>query len=227
MKIQQKKPPHHTPQVKICGLTHAEQAFACADLGAEAIGCVFYPKSPRNVSPDQAKKILQALPSHVKGTGVFVNAAYNEIMHTVDYCGLKAVQLHGQESPDLVRRLIQREIIVIKALFMTREPFLHQAENYPASAYLVECGKGHLPGGNALTWNWKDTLEFGKAHTMILAGGLSPENIAEAFSDAIPSAVDVSSGVESSPGIKDLEKVASFLKAVKTCRTINTLNKIF
>ena len=227
MKIQPKKNYHHTPQVKICGLTRADQSVACADLGADAIGCVFYPKSPRNVSLDQAKEILRPLPSHVKGTGVFVNAAYDEIMHIVDHCGLKAVQLHGQESPELVQRLIQREIIVIKALFMTREPFLHQAENYPASAYLVECGKGDLPGGNAMTWNWKDTLAFGKTHTMILAGGLSSENVAEAFSNAIPAALDVSSGVESSPGIKDLVKVASFLKAVKTCKIMKILNKIF
>jgi len=227
MKIQQENILLEPPQVKICGLTRADQSIACAELGADAIGCVFYSKSPRNVSLDQAKEIIHVLPPHVKGTGVFVNAAYDEIMHIVDYCGLTAVQLHGQESADLIRRLIQQKIVVIKALFMTREPFLHQAKEYPVSAYLVECGKGQLPGGNAMTWNWKDTREFGKAHSMILAGGLTPENVTQAFSDAIPAAVDVSSGVESSPGIKDLGKVASFLNAVKNCRATHTLNKIF
>jgi phosphoribosylanthranilate isomerase len=215
------------PQVKICGLTRPDQAQDCSLLGASAIGCVFYPKSPRNVSPDQAKAIIHALPPHVKGTGVFVNASYDEIMRIVDYSGLAAVQLHGRESPDLVRKLIRRDVLVIKALFMTREPFLHQAADYPVPAYLVECGKGRLPGGNAMVWNWKDTLEFGRGNPMILAGGLTPENLETAFSAAMPAAVDVSSGVEASPGIKDLKKVASFIQTVKKCTSVIPLPKIF
>jgi phosphoribosylanthranilate isomerase len=218
---------YNTPQAKICGLTNEEEAAACASLGADAIGFVFYPKSPRNVSLDQAKSIILGLPSHVKGTGVFVNASYDEIMRTVDYCGIHAVQLHGQESPQLAQNLKKKKLIVIKALFMTRNPFLHQAPDYSVPAYLIECGKGRLPGGNAMSWNWKDTLEFGKDNTMILAGGLCPENIKEAFTAAIPDAVDISSGVESSPGKKDLKKVESFLKALKNCRTTKALNKIF
>ncbi|RJP83135.1 MAG: phosphoribosylanthranilate isomerase, partial [Desulfobacteraceae bacterium] len=205
----------NTPQIKICGLTRADQAHACSLLGADAIGCVFYPKSPRNVSLDQAKEIIHALPPHVKGTGVFVDVSYDEVMRAVDYCGLAAVQLHGRESADLVRKLIRQDLLVIKTLFVTREPFLHQAADYPVSAYLVECGKGSLPGGNAMAWNWKDTLEFARLNPLILAGGLSPENISTALSAAMPAAVDVSSGVEASPGIKDLAKVESFIKTVK------------
>lgn len=203
------------PQIKICGLTRVDEAVGCVESGADAIGLMFFPKSPRHVSDKQALKISMAVSEKAKTVGVFVNAAYDEIMQKVNTCRLSMVQLHGQEPPDLVRRLSDMQIPVVKALFVDGTPTLSEADHYPAPAFLVECGKGTLPGGNALTWNWGSAKDFGLEHPLILAGGLSPENIIEAISGALPLAVDVSSGVEQSPGRKDLQKVSAFTAAVR------------
>lgn len=218
---------NNCPQVKVCGLTGVEEAIGCADLGANAIGCVFFPKSPRNLSEIQAKEISMALPSEVKTVGVFVNESFSNIMHKVEFCRLNAVQLHGQESPELVSRLQKENLVVIKALFTEGNPTLDEAENYEASAFLVECGKGVLPGGNAIEWDWEKVKSFGNKYPLILAGGLAPENVFNAVSVSMPDAVDVSSGVESGPGQKDLGKVKSFLKAVSICKIEKNFRKIF
>ena len=215
------------PQVKICGLTRIDEALQCALLGANAIGCVFYPKSPRNLSQQQAKEICLALPPAVTTVGVFVNETFSRIMHTVKYCGLKAVQLHGQESPELVNRLYQENIMVIKALFAESTPSLQEASHYNASAYLVECGQGKLPGGNAMPWDWEKASIIGRKYPLILAGGLGPENVGQAIAAGAPDAVDVSSGVEASPGQKDLGKVAEFMKAVARGGVDKNLTRIF
>jgi phosphoribosylanthranilate isomerase len=110
---------------------------------------------------------------------------------------------------------------------MGKDPMVSRASDYRAAAYLVECGKGELPGGNAVSWAWEDAMEFGEKQTLILAGGLTPENISIAISSALPDAVDVSSGVESSPGRKDLDKVAAFIRAVKKCGMNKTIKKVF
>lgn len=208
------------PQIKICGLTCVDEAVGCVECGADAIGLMFFPKSPRHISDEQALEISTAVSGKAKTVGVFVNAVYDEIMRKVDTCRLSMVQLHGQEPPDLVRRLSEMRIPVVKALFVDGTPSLSEAGHYPASAFLVECGKGALPGGNALTWNWRSAKDFGLAHPLILAGGLSSENIFEAVSDALPLAVDVSSGVEQSPGRKDLQKVSAFIAAVMKSRSL-------
>lgn len=223
----QKTKKHNCPQVKVCGLTSVEEAVGCADLGANAIGCVFFPKSPRHLSEIQAKEISMALPSEVKKVGVFVNESFPNIMHKVEFCRLNAVQLHGRESPELVSKLLKENLLVIKALFIEGKPTLDEAETYEASAFLVECGRGVLPGGNAIEWDWKKVKSFGNKYPMILAGGLAPENISHAISVSMPDAVDVSSGVESASGQKDLGKVKSFLKAVSMCELKKTLRKIF
>ncbi|MBW1899796.1 MAG: phosphoribosylanthranilate isomerase [Deltaproteobacteria bacterium] len=215
------------PQVKVCGLTNQDEAAGCVSLGADAIGCVFFSKSPRNVSLNQAKKIVRALPSHVKTVGVFVNESFEGIMRAVEHCGLHAVQLHGQEPPELPELLHQKGLTIIKALFMEKSPLLSKAADYRAAAYLVECGKGELPGGNAVSWAWEDAMELGEKRPLILAGGLTPENISIAISSALPDAVDVSSGVESSPGRKDLDKVAAFIRSVKKCGMNKTIKKVF
>lgn len=215
------------PQVKICGLTRVEQALKCADLGADAIGCVFYPKSPRHLTDERAEEICLALTDRVKTVGVFVNETFSSIMNHVERCHLSTVQLHGQESPELVRRLLNENLQVIKALFVDGNPSLKDAENYQASAFLVECGQGILPGGNALEWNWDQAKSFGENHPLIIAGGLSPENVSHAIKVSSPHAVDVSSGVESNPGNKDIGKVAVFLNTVFRCGFHKKAKKIF
>jgi phosphoribosylanthranilate isomerase len=216
-----------TPQVKICGLTRVEQALKCVALGADAIGCVFYPKSPRHLTNHRAGEICSAVADRVKTVGVFVNESFSDIMRRVERCRLSSVQLHGRESPELVARLCNENLQVIKALFIDGNPSLKHAKDYPASAFLVECGSGKLPGGNALRWNWEQARSFGEKYPLIIAGGLSPENISHAINISSPHAVDVSSGVESSPGLKDIDKVRLFLTAVVGCRVNKNAKKIF
>ncbi|RJQ48364.1 MAG: phosphoribosylanthranilate isomerase [Desulfobacteraceae bacterium] len=219
--------PPQIPQIKICGLTDPHQASACAGLGVDAIGFIFYPKSPRFITTGKAYEIAAALPRRVKAIGVFVNAVFDQIMETVERCGLGAVQLHGQESPELVEQLSRRNLPVIKALFIGGTPEISAAPEYNAAAFLVECAGGALPGGNAMKWDWESARPLGKIYPLVIAGGLSPDNIGRAVESALPDAVDVSSGVESSPGRKDLEKVKSLIEAVKRARIERPLRKIF
>jgi phosphoribosylanthranilate isomerase len=205
------------PHVKICGLTSTEDALRCVELGADAIGCVFYPKSPRHLTQDRARQICSAVRNRVKTVGVFVDETFSSIMQHVERCHLTTAQLHGQESPELVHRLRKESLHVIKALFVDGIPTIKDASEYPASAFLVECGQGKLPGGNALEWNWEMAKNLGNEYPLILAGGLSPENVAQAVQMSAPHAVDVSSGVESSPGHKDFDKVTAFMEAVSNC----------
>ncbi len=215
------------PQVKICGLTRVKEALGCTALGVDAIGCVFYPKSPRNLTDNRAKQICSAVKGQIKTVGVFVNETFSNIMQRVDHCQLSAVQLHGQESPELVHRLRIEKIYVIKALFAEGTPSMDDVSSYNASAYLVECGRGNLPGGIALKWNWEKAKFFGETHPLIIAGGLAPGNVSRAIKVSAPHAVDVSSGVERSPGLKDLDKVEAFIDAVSGCISIKKLKKIF
>ena len=209
-----------TPQVKICGLTTVEESLACAELGADAIGCIFYPPSPRFVTDHQAKEICNALPPLVWSVGVFVNNTLSEILTRVNHIGLRAVQLHGQETQGLVEELQNEGVAVIKALFANGRPAFSDAPRYQVRAFLAECAGERLPGGSGKAWNWSLASALSGDHLLILAGGLTPENVAQAVEDASPDAVDVSSGVESQPGTKDLQKVRDFLDAVRhsTCR---------
>jgi len=205
-----------TVQVKVCGLTRADEAVACAQAGVHAVGCVFYAKSPRCVTAAAAREIRRALPPEVSCVGVFVDEPFEGVMATASQAGLTAVQLHGNEPPEVVERLRREGLFVIKALFADRAPGLDEALNYSASAYLVECGRGVLPGGNAHAWEWGRAAALGERHPLILAGGLTPENAAQALRAALPDAVDVSSGVEAGPGRKDIRKVEQLIAAVAT-----------
>ncbi len=202
-------------QVKICGLTRPDEAAACARLEADAVGLVFYPKSPHHVSTAQARDIVAALPSGLATVGVFVNADFAAIMARVDGCGLSMVQLHGGEPPGLVDRLRAEGVGVIKALFVGGDPGLDAAGRYAADAFLVECTGGPLPGGNAMAWDWGAARDFGRRRPLVLAGGLTPDNVADALRAGRPAAIDVSSGVEAAPGRKDPAKVARLIAAVR------------
>ena len=215
------------PQIKICGLTDPDEAAQIAELGADAIGVVFYPKSPRNVTKETAADICNALPRHVVGVGVFVNAEFEFIMEVVERTGIKCAQLHGNENPRLVDDLRHEGLSVIKALFAKKEPGFVYAEKYHASAFLLECGKGRLPGGNAEVWNWSEASDFGVNYPLVLAGGLDPENVIEAVNAGMPDAVDISSGVELYPGRKDVRKAASFIESVSKCHSDRKLRRIF
>lgn len=203
-------------QVKICGLTRPEEAVACARMGADAIGLVFFPKSPRHLTPRQAREICRQLSPDITPVAVCVDMPSAEILNLAANCGFSTVQLHGRETPQKVARLSQAGLRVIKALFAQRSPGFDQATDYPAAAaLLVECGRGTLPGGNAEVWDWQLPRTLFQRQPVILAGGLDPGNVQTALETGRPDAVDVSSGVEASPGRKDLEKVRAFIEAVK------------
>lgn len=218
--------PRH-PQIKICGLTRPDQAAACVAAGADAIGLVFYPKSPRHVSRPQGADIAAAVADRAALVGVFVDADREEILARVKGCRLSAVQLHGQEPPEFVDEMRRNGLTVIKALFASRSPGLDRSGSYEPSAFLVECGRGKLPGGNARAWHWADAATLDSPKPVILAGGLNPDNIAEAIAMAHPDGVDLSSGVERSPGEKDIGKVRRFISAVRSQETKTALKPIF
>jgi phosphoribosylanthranilate isomerase len=216
-----------TPQVKICGLTSVDEAVACAALGADAIGLVFYPKSPRYVTAVQAEEISRALPLTVCTVGVFVDETFDNIMRTARSVRLNAIQLHGTESPQLMEKICHEGLTVIKALFSHRKPFYSEASYFPATAFLVECGDGLMPGGNARAWDFSLMKGFGKHFPLVLAGGLTLNNIIEAVVQSQPDAVDVSSGVERLPGQKDLSKVKTFINNVQRARLAKPNRRIF
>ncbi|HHP7234681.1 MAG TPA: phosphoribosylanthranilate isomerase, partial [Desulfobacterales bacterium] len=139
-------------QVKVCGLTDPKQAEACTARGADAIGLIFYPPSPRYVEPSRAAEIAAAVRGKAAAVGVFVNVAAEEILAGVERCGLTAVQLHGNEPPEAVVRLKRAGVRVTKALFLEKEPRFARASAYTADGFLLECGLGKLPGGNARRW---------------------------------------------------------------------------
>ena len=205
------------PWIKICGLTEPDNALACAKLRPDALGLVFYEKSPRHVTMDQAARITQGLPRHILPIGVFVDNSLEDILEKVKRCALKGVQLHGKEPPDLVEQLKKEHLFVIKALFAAKEPYLSRAKEYStASALLVEYGKGILPGGNAESWNYELSCRIDMKSPIIIAGGLSPDNVTKAVKTVRPFGVDVSSGVEKSPGMKDIHKVGAFIARTNT-----------
>jgi phosphoribosylanthranilate isomerase len=221
--------PNHAnrPQIKICGLTRVPEARACVDAGADAIGLVFYPPSPRFVSPKQASRIAAAVSGQAVTVGVFVDETYDTIMRSAEDCFLQAVQLHGQEPPVLIRRLRRNNLTVIKALFHAREPFFKEAAAYDASAFLLECGHGRLPGGNAAAWQWQTARNIERPKPVILAGGLTPANVSTAIRRGLPDAVDVSSGVESTPGRKQSTRIKSFIEAVAASVNQTATRRIF
>jgi phosphoribosylanthranilate isomerase len=206
------------PLIKICGLTVPDNAAACVRAGADIIGLVFYPQSPRHVTQNQAKAVVDALPDHVPAWGVFVNASLTTILETATACGLKGIQLHGQEPSGLISALKARHLTVIKAVFASRSPGLDTIETdyKQADHVLVECGSGKLPGGNAETWDYGLAQKTARHHPVFLAGGLSCDNIEQAITLVAPAGIDLSSGVESVPGIKDIVKVTKLIRQVKT-----------
>ena len=211
--------PRQNVLVKICGLTLVDNALDCVKAGADIIGLVFFEKSPRNVSTAQAREISRALPKEVPACGVFVNETFDTIMQIVSDCDLDIVQLHGSEPPELAKRLSAQNLVVTKAFFAARPPGLCDTENYDDADFcLAEYGKGILPGGNAETWDYDQALDMAKKVRLMLAGGLTCENVADAVSRIHPYAVDVSSGVEKAKGIKDISKVKEFIRAAKSIR---------
>jgi phosphoribosylanthranilate isomerase len=199
-------------KVKICGITNRDDARHAAICGADALGFVFFAKSPRCVAPEEAHSIIAELPPFVTSVGLFVNEDPERIRHIADFCGLDILQLHGDESPEGCFFPPRR---VIKALRVKDAASLAGHESYAVSALLLDAWTAENYGGTGHRCNWEMAAAIASKRMMLLAGGLTPENVAEAVRTVRPYAVDVSSGVESSPGCKDPQKVMDFIRNAK------------
>jgi len=200
-------------EIKICGITNFGDAFAVAKSGADALGFIFYPKSPRYVSPEEARKIIKNLPGEITRVGVFVNHRAEELKEIIEFCGLNLVQLHGDETPGYCRQLPAS--IVIKAFSPKTENDLQVLKDYQVKAILVDTHDPKLYGGTGETSNWELASKIKESHPLILSGGLNIDNIIEAIETVHPDAVDINSGVEVSPGKKDHNKVSEIIKIVR------------
>ncbi|MDA1093290.1 MAG: phosphoribosylanthranilate isomerase [Acidobacteria bacterium] len=200
--------------VKICGITRADDAMLAADLGASWVGFVFWPRSPRFVTPDTAATILAGLPPHVSGVGVFVNQPVADVAETAARVGLGAVQLHGDEGEAEYGAIGHR---VIKALRLGPDATPAAADGlWPGATLLLDAFDAVRMGGTGRQVDWTVASAIARGRRTMLSGGLRADNVAEAVARVTPYAVDVSSGVEREPGIKDHVLLRSFFTAVRS-----------
>jgi phosphoribosylanthranilate isomerase len=213
-----------TLRVKICGLTRVEQAQAIAALGADALGFICVPESPRYINPKAIGKIVAGLPEaslsggRLAKIGVFANASLDRIVATVQQGALTGAQLHGQESPEFCRalRLELPQIELIKAFRVQTAATLALAEPYTSTVdtFLLDAFNPHALGGTGETWDWKLAKQFAPQRPWFLAGGLKVENAIAALQQVNPPGIDLSSGLEAAPGDKDLELVKQLFKVL-------------
>lgn len=200
-------------RVKICGITSIEDALLAVDAGADALGLVFYPPSPRSVTPEQAAEIARAVSPFVVLTGLFVDAHPEQVEAVLDQVPLNLLQFHGDENAPYCRQFRRP---YIKALRMKPElnPVEAMASFPDARGILLDAYRKGVPGGTGDTFDWQRVPQSSDRQ-IILAGGLTPENVAGAIAAVRPQAVDVSGGVEVSPGRKDAAKVVAFIRAAR------------
>lgn len=200
-------------RVKICGITRIQDALIAVDLGAHALGFVFVPASRRFVPPEKVREIVRMVPPFVATVGVFVDAGEDEVKGIVERSGVGAAQFHGSETPAYLR---QFSFPVYKAFRVTDSFNTAILREYPGQAFLLDALAGGEQGGTGKSIDWSVAARGARYGRIILAGGLTAANVAGAIECAHPFAVDVSSGVESSPGIKDAGKILSFMNAVRS-----------
>lgn len=200
-------------KVKICGITNVEDAQAAITAGADLLGFVFYDQSPRHVTVEQAAAIARIVPPYVVRVGLFVNAPEEQISEALSACGLQLLQFHGDEKPEFCR---QFPAMSMKAFRVKDAGTIRSLPDFPTDAWLLDAFVPGQRGGTGHSFNWElavEAVQLGKP--VFLAGGLTPENVAEAVRVVRPFGVDVSSGVESAPGKKDHAKVRAFIAAAK------------
>lgn len=199
-------------RVKICGITKPDQGDAIAQMGATALGFICVPASPRYVTSAQISAVVEQLSVSVDRIGVFSDSTIEEICQTVANAALNGVQLHGDETPEFCQQLRQSlpDIELIKALRVRTTESLTEAEAYSSSVdtLLLDAYHPTQLGGTGKTLDWVTLQEYNPSRPWLLAGGLTPENVLDALSQVQPGGIDLSSGVERSPGDKDLDKVA-------------------
>lgn len=203
-------------KVKVCGITNAEDALAAVEAGADALGFIFYEKSPRYVVPAVAANIIAELPPLVTPVGVFVNEGLATVRSIMDTCGLAMAQLHGDENVSYCRELARR---AMKALRLRDRGSLLALAEYQGRGgvrgFVLDAFSELSYGGTGQITDWGLAAEVAKSTPILLAGGLTPDNVTEAIHTVRPYGVDVSSGVESAPGKKDHAKMRAFVDAVR------------
>lgn len=204
-------------KIKICGIKTIKDALAAIDAGTDLIGFNFYPKSPRYVEVGMCRNIMSVVRQRgrVICVGVFVNASLAEIGATMETCGLGLAQLHGDETPEFMKVLGGHAYKAFRGIPATIDGF----ERQNAPAFLVDAAVKGLYGGSGVTADWDGAAKLAKQYPLLLAGGLTPENVADAVRQVKPWGVDVASGVESAPGEKDAGKMVEFVKAVRVAES--------
>jgi phosphoribosylanthranilate isomerase len=191
-------------KVKICGITNIEDALLAAECGADALGFIFVKSSPRYIDPKEAHKIIQRLDPFIISVGVFADAPRDEIYGTIDQTGIGCVQLHGNELPG---HLANFPLPVFKSFRVDKYFTPETLQKYKGVAYLLDASVDGILGGTGKTFDWSVAIAAKAYGRIILAGGLNPENIVEAVRTVQPYAVDINSGVETTPGRKDKHKL--------------------
>lgn len=204
--------------VKVCGITRPQDAELASSLGARALGFVFWPQSPRYIAPDDAVAILRMVPPEVMRVGVFVDEAVERVAHMKAQLNLDAVQLHGHEDREYCRKLTAlsngESPTIIKAVGMKEDGSVDVADVDPAAVVLIDAHDPQRRGGTGRTVDWHSAREIAGTRRTILAGGLNASNVRLALSSVRPYGVDVSSGVESAPGLKDPARLRKFFEAL-------------
>lgn len=201
-------------KVKICGITNSADAQAAVEAGADAVGFIFYERSPRFVQMEEAAEIARGLAPFILRVGVFVNAPKEFVFSAIGECGLTLLQFHGDEPPDFCSEF---GLMTMKAFRVHGQETLKELAKYETDAYLLDAYSSATLGGSGEKFNWDLAVEaqqYGKP--IFLAGGLTPDNVAGAIQKVRPFGVDVSSGVESAPGKKDHDKLRAFIGAVRS-----------
>lgn len=198
--------------VKICGVTSVDDARRCVDAGVDALGLNFYAGSPRCCEPEAARAIVEAVGEHVLTVGVFVDAPLEEIRRTQEAAGFACIQLHGAEPPELLEPLLPH---AYKAVRVRGHDAVAETRRYGGEYVLLDAYVPGTPGGTGARFDWSVARIVAQERKLALAGGLTPENVAQAVEQVRPFCVDTASGVESAPGRKDAQKVHAFVRAAR------------
>lgn len=205
-------------KIKICGIKTVTDALAAMEVGADLIGFNFYSKSPRYIEVVQCRDIMSVMRrygGYITFVGVFVNASLEDIRATMETCGLNLAQLHGDESSEMLHALDGKAFKAFRGIPQSMDGFAR--DNAPA--FLVDASVKGIYGGSGVTADWKRAVQVAESYPLLLAGGLTPENVGEAVRQVKPWGVDVASGVECAPGEKDLQKMKAFVQAVRRAET--------
>lgn len=203
------------PKIKICGITRCEEAIAICELGVDILGFILYPPSPRYISPDKIKDIIKEIPPLVKTVGVFVNTTKSDLLKIVNESGIDTVQLSGDESPEYCQSLSNTGLHWIKSFRIKDKLELNYLNQFRSKYFLLDAWSEKEYGGTGKSFNWEIATKASQKYQIILAGGIDAKNVGKAVEQIKPYGIDVSSGVELSPGRKSIPAIKDLLNEVE------------